>query len=135
MTLIDRDTHFDSQTEKDQRKIQDKHGLTFLISPFHTSLTIIGDQKRFFKTDSCRVGDFVFLRIRTRTGNQNEVLNRERQSQYRLTVKAVGKWNNNSDWEIANGGRGGGRRYASAVETSTARNGLGGDGGDRYQVR
>ena len=46
-----------------------------------------GDQDNFFKAESERVGDFVFLMIRTRTNNL-DVLNRERRSFYRLDIRA-----------------------------------------------
>jgi protocadherin Fat 1/2/3 len=46
-----------------------------------------GDQDNFFKAESERVGDFVFLMIRTRTNNL-DVLNRERRSSYRLDIRA-----------------------------------------------
>lgn len=47
-----------------------------------------GDHENFFKAQAERVGNFVFLMIRTRTSNVN-VLNRERTEQYQLKVKAV----------------------------------------------
>ena len=46
-----------------------------------------GDQDNFFKAEAERVGDFVFLMIRTRTNNL-DVLNRERRSSYRLDIRA-----------------------------------------------
>ena len=46
-----------------------------------------GDQDNFFKTESERVGDFIFLMIRTRTNNL-DVLNRERKSSYKLDIRA-----------------------------------------------
>ena len=46
-----------------------------------------GDPDKFFKAEAERVGDFVFLTIRTRTSNPN-VLNRERKAHYALEVRA-----------------------------------------------
>ena len=45
-----------------------------------------GDPEGFFKAESERVGDFVFLVIRLRTNNLN-VLNRERKSDYHLDIR------------------------------------------------
>lgn len=47
-----------------------------------------GDRDKFFKAEDRIVGDFAFLFIRTRTGN-NDVLNRERKDQYVLNVRAT----------------------------------------------
>ena len=44
-----------------------------------------GDPEGFFKAEAQRVGDFVFLSLRTRSSNLN-VLNRERTPRYRLEV-------------------------------------------------
>ena len=49
---------------------------------------ISGDEENFFKAESERVGNFVFLMIRTRTSNVN-VLNRERVDKYQLTIRAI----------------------------------------------
>ena len=49
---------------------------------------VSGDEENFFKAESEKVGNFVFLMIRTRTSNVN-VLNRERAENYQLTVRAV----------------------------------------------
>lgn len=46
-----------------------------------------GDPDGFFKAEAERVGDFVFLLIRTKTSNPN-VLNRERTGSYNLEVRA-----------------------------------------------
>ncbi len=46
-----------------------------------------GDPEGFFKAEAEKVGDFVFLVLRTRTNNNN-VLNRERVPEYRLEVRA-----------------------------------------------
>ena len=46
-----------------------------------------GDPEGFFKAEAERVGDFVFLVLRTRTSNLN-VLNRERTASYKLEVRA-----------------------------------------------
>lgn len=48
-----------------------------------------GDRDKFFKAEHHIVGDFCFLHIRTRTGN-NDVLNRERHDRYELQVRAFG---------------------------------------------
>ncbi|GLV44539.1 kugelei [Carabus blaptoides fortunei] len=47
-----------------------------------------GDRDKFFKAEERIVGDFCFLFIRTRTGN-NAVLNRERKDKYELEVRAT----------------------------------------------
>ncbi|XP_044259258.1 fat-like cadherin-related tumor suppressor homolog isoform X6 [Tribolium madens] len=47
-----------------------------------------GDRDKFFKAEDRLVGDFCFLFIRTRTGN-NDVLNRERKDKYVLQVRAT----------------------------------------------
>ena len=49
-----------------------------------------GDQDNFFKAEAERVGDFVFLMLRTRTNNL-DVLNRERRSSYKLDIRARAK--------------------------------------------
>ena len=48
-----------------------------------------GDPENFFKAEAERVGDFIFLMIRTRTNNN--VLNRERRSSYKLDIRARAK--------------------------------------------
>ena len=55
-----------------------------------------GDPEGFFKAESERVGDFVFLSIRTRTNNLN-VLNRERTDRYELDIRARIKSNSRAD--------------------------------------
>jgi protocadherin Fat 1/2/3 len=48
-----------------------------------------GDPEDFFKAEAERVGDFIFLVLRTRTSNLNQnVLNRERTPHYDLDVRA-----------------------------------------------
>ncbi|CAG9825597.1 unnamed protein product [Phaedon cochleariae] len=47
-----------------------------------------GDKDHFFKAEPRVVGDFCFLFIRIRTGN-NDVLNRERKDKYSLQVRAL----------------------------------------------
>lgn len=47
-----------------------------------------GDKDKFFKAEDRLVGDFWFLFIRTRTGN-DDVLNRERKDKYELEVRAT----------------------------------------------
>ena len=49
---------------------------------------VSGDSENFFKAEAEKVGNFVFLMLRTRTSNIN-VLNRERVASYQLTVRAV----------------------------------------------
>ncbi|XP_017769468.1 PREDICTED: fat-like cadherin-related tumor suppressor homolog isoform X4 [Nicrophorus vespilloides] len=49
---------------------------------------VSGDKDKFFKAEDKLVGDFCFLFIRTRTGN-NDVLNRERKDRYLLEVRAT----------------------------------------------
>ncbi|KAF6720859.1 Protocadherin Fat 3 [Oryzias melastigma] len=51
---------------------------------------ISGDEEGFFKAEEYVLGDFCFLRIRTKGGN-SAILNREIQSNYVLTVKAFVK--------------------------------------------
>ncbi|KAF0297481.1 Protocadherin Fat 3 [Amphibalanus amphitrite] len=51
---------------------------------------IDGDPDSFFKVQQQVVGDFCFLRVRTRT-NGGDVLNRERQSHFRLKVRAAAR--------------------------------------------
>ncbi|XP_028315966.1 protocadherin Fat 2 isoform X1 [Gouania willdenowi] len=48
---------------------------------------LLGDVDEFFQADALRVGDFCFLRIKTRSGN-SALLNREVRDSYMLTVKA-----------------------------------------------
>lgn len=48
---------------------------------------VSGDPDRIFKVEDKLVGDFIFLVLRTRSGN-SVVLNRERKDKYVLTVKA-----------------------------------------------
>ena len=50
-----------------------------------------GDTTRFFRAEEKKVGDFSFLRIRTRT-TVSAVLNRERQQSFNLSVKAVARY-------------------------------------------
>ncbi|CAH1776950.1 unnamed protein product [Owenia fusiformis] len=57
-----------------------------------------GDSSEFFKTEVEVVGDFSFLKIRTKTSN-HEVLNRERQELYRLRIKAIAKYKNSPTLE------------------------------------
>ena len=49
---------------------------------------ISGDSENFFKAQAEKVGNFVFLMIRTRTSNIN-VLNRERTESYQLNIRAT----------------------------------------------
>ncbi|XP_022240676.1 fat-like cadherin-related tumor suppressor homolog isoform X3 [Limulus polyphemus] len=66
----------------------EKMGL-FISDPLLTvNYKIIdGNEKNFFKAEEVRVGNFWFLRIRTRTGS--DVLNRENIDHYILKVKAI----------------------------------------------
>ena len=50
-----------------------------------------GDVDKFFKAEEEVVGDFSFLRIRTRTGS-SVLLNRERQDSFELRVKGVAQY-------------------------------------------
>ena len=45
-----------------------------------------GDEDGFFKAEAEKIGDFVFLLIRTKTSNMN-VLNRERRDSYELEIR------------------------------------------------
>lgn len=49
---------------------------------------VAGDKDKFFKAEERIVGDFCFLMLRTRTGN-NDVLNRERKDRYVLEIHAT----------------------------------------------
>ena len=51
---------------------------------------VSGDKDKFFKAEERVVGDFCFLLLRTRTGN-NDVLNRERKDKYVLDIRASAK--------------------------------------------
>ena len=52
-----------------------------------------GDNNKLFKAEEQTVGNFCFLRLRTRSGMQR-VINRERQETLTLTVKAIAKYKN-----------------------------------------
>ena len=45
-----------------------------------------GDSDNFFKAEAEKIGDFVFLLIRTKTNNM-DVLNRERRDSYELEIR------------------------------------------------
>ncbi len=77
-------------------------GKTFLTSPSKMGMyikdptlniryrIISGDTDKFFKADERVVGDFCFLRIRTRSG-VHKAINRESQELYTLRVKAIAR--------------------------------------------
>ena len=50
-----------------------------------------GDENKIFKAEGRTVGDFSFLRLRTRSGI-HKVINRERQEFYDITVKAIARY-------------------------------------------
>ncbi len=54
---------------------------------------ISGDRNKLFKAEARTIGDFCFLRIRTRSGMQ-KVINRESQDTISLVIKAVAKYKN-----------------------------------------
>ncbi|XP_057206378.1 protocadherin Fat 3a isoform X2 [Triplophysa rosa] len=56
-----------------------------------------GDEEGFFKAEEYTLGDFCFLRIRTKGGNA-AILNREVQDNYMLTVKASIKGDTLETW-------------------------------------
>uniref|UniRef100_A0A9J8BR52 FAT atypical cadherin 3a n=1 Tax=Cyprinus carpio carpio TaxID=630221 RepID=A0A9J8BR52_CYPCA len=56
-----------------------------------------GDEEGFFKAEEYTLGDFCFLRIRTKGGNA-AILNREVQDNYLLTVKASIKGDTSEAW-------------------------------------
>ncbi|GAA6089262.1 protocadherin Fat 3a isoform X1 [Tachysurus ichikawai] len=56
-----------------------------------------GDDEGFFKAEEYTLGDFCFLRIRTKGGNA-AILNREIQDNYQLTVKATVKGETMEAW-------------------------------------
>ncbi|XP_062873349.1 protocadherin Fat 3a isoform X1 [Trichomycterus rosablanca] len=56
-----------------------------------------GDDEGFFKAEEHALGDFCFLRIRTKGGNA-AILNREVQDNYQLTVKATVKGETLEAW-------------------------------------
>lgn len=62
---------------------------------------VSGDDEGFFKAEEHILGDFCFLRIRTRGGNA-AILNREVQDRYQLTVKATVKGEALEAWTKVN---------------------------------
>ncbi|XP_066555366.1 protocadherin Fat 3 isoform X3 [Amia ocellicauda] len=65
-----------------------KMGITLVHRSWDIKYRIIsGDEEGFFKAEEFVLGDFCFLRIRTKGGN-SAILNREIQDNYILTVKA-----------------------------------------------
>ncbi|KAL4647068.1 protocadherin Fat 3-like [Arapaima gigas] len=60
-----------------------------------------GDEEGFFKAEEYVLGDFCFLRIRTKGGN-SAILNREIQDSYLLTVKASVKGDSLETWTKVN---------------------------------
>ncbi|XP_043928134.1 protocadherin Fat 3 isoform X2 [Protopterus annectens] len=58
---------------------------------------VSGDEEGFFKAEETIIGDFCFLRIRTKGGN-SAILNREIQDMYSLTVKASVKGEDLEAW-------------------------------------
>ncbi|XP_066522855.1 protocadherin Fat 3a isoform X2 [Hoplias malabaricus] len=60
-----------------------------------------GDDEGFFKAEEYTLGDFCFLRIRTKGGNA-AILNREIQDSYQLTVKASVKGDTLEAWTKVN---------------------------------
>ncbi|XP_072557676.1 protocadherin Fat 3a isoform X2 [Paramormyrops kingsleyae] len=60
-----------------------------------------GDEEGFFKAEEYVLGDFCFLRIRTKGGN-SAILNREIQDNYLLTVKASVKGDSLETWTKVN---------------------------------
>ncbi|XP_013791248.1 fat-like cadherin-related tumor suppressor homolog [Limulus polyphemus] len=65
-----------------------KMGIFITDSQLSVNYKIIeGNEKNFFKAEEVRIGNFWFLRIRTRTGS--DVLNRENIDHYVLKVKGV----------------------------------------------
>ena len=49
-----------------------------------------GDKSDIFKCEDVRVGDFVFMRVRTRSNSYGSI-NREYESRYHLKIKAIGQ--------------------------------------------
>ncbi|XP_048454119.1 protocadherin Fat 3a isoform X2 [Rhincodon typus] len=62
---------------------------------------ISGDEDSFFKVEEVSLGDFCFLRIRTKGGN-SAILNREVQNHYSLVVKAAIKGEALEAWTKVN---------------------------------
>ncbi|XP_075448649.1 protocadherin Fat 3 isoform X3 [Ascaphus truei] len=60
-----------------------------------------GDEEGFFKAEEVAIGDFCFLRIRTKGGN-SAILNREIQDNYLLTIKASVRGEDLEAWTKVN---------------------------------
>ncbi|CAH2225513.1 protocadherin Fat 3 isoform X1, partial [Pelobates cultripes] len=60
-----------------------------------------GDEEGFFKAEEVVIGDFCFLRIRTKGGN-SAILNREIQDNYLLTIKASVRGEDLEAWTKVN---------------------------------
>uniref|UniRef100_A0A8C5QK66 Protocadherin Fat 3 n=1 Tax=Leptobrachium leishanense TaxID=445787 RepID=A0A8C5QK66_9ANUR len=60
-----------------------------------------GDEEGFFKAEEVVIGDFCFLRIRTKGGN-SAILNREIQDSYLLTIKASVRGEDLEAWTKVN---------------------------------
>ncbi|XP_064159770.1 protocadherin Fat 3a isoform X4 [Anguilla rostrata] len=79
-----------------------KMGITLVHRSWDIKYRITsGDEEGFFKAEEYVLGDFCFLRIRTKGGN-SAILNREIQDSYMLTVKATVKGDVLETWTKVN---------------------------------
>uniref|UniRef100_A0A8C9T5I0 FAT atypical cadherin 3 n=1 Tax=Scleropages formosus TaxID=113540 RepID=A0A8C9T5I0_SCLFO len=79
-----------------------KMGITLMHRSWDIKYRITsGDEEGFFKAEEFVLGDFCFLRIRTKGGN-SAILNREIQDSYLLTVKASVKGDSLETWTKVN---------------------------------
>ncbi|MBN3316900.1 FAT3 protein, partial [Atractosteus spatula] len=79
-----------------------KMGITLVHRSWDIKYRIIsGDEEGFFKAEEFVLGDFCFLRIRTKGGN-SAILNREIQDSYMLTVKASVRGEDLETWTKVN---------------------------------
>ncbi|KAJ8410901.1 hypothetical protein AAFF_G00188580 [Aldrovandia affinis] len=79
-----------------------KMGITLVHRSWDIKYRITsGDEEGFFKAEEYVLGDFCFLRVRTKGGN-SAILNREIQDNYVLTVKATVKGDILETWTKVN---------------------------------
>ncbi|MGH0188804.1 UNVERIFIED_CONTAM: hypothetical protein FKN15_032003 [Acipenser sinensis] len=79
-----------------------KMGVTLTHKSWDIKYRIVsGDEEGFFKAEEFVMGDFCFLRVRTKGGNA-AILNREIQDNYLLTVKATVRGEDLDAWAKVN---------------------------------
>lgn len=84
-------TVYENSAARTYLKTKVKMGVSLMQKSWEIRFRITsGDEEGLFKAEEHVVGDFCFLRIRTKGGNA-AILNREIQETYVLTVKASGK--------------------------------------------